>query len=216
MRRAITCMALACMFFQSACSKPAAPAVGEARGKQLAAAVAPEETVDFKIEATNSAIVRPSGPDASPMALPRKAIPVLPSESLVIQSGGVSADRVGSIIRSDRFDGFVSRLAEESNKDPLAQEVAALEKKDIEDFFGDRAYLRNFACGTSVCAGTVAMGRDATIYRQFSDHFMEAGPPNASLLDFPVKLDNGEFEQRFVMSVDPDLKGVRFRAGTHP
>jgi hypothetical protein len=45
---------------------------------------------------------------------------------------------------------------------------------------------------------------------------MEAGPPNASLLDFPVKLDNGEFEQRFVMSVDPDLKGVRFRAGTHP
>jgi hypothetical protein len=40
------------------------------------------------------------------------------------------------------------------------------------------------------------------------------GPANASLIDYSIKLDNGDFEQRLVMSVDSSLNGVKFKA--HP
>ena len=59
-----------------------------------------------------------------------------------------------------------------------------------------------------MCAGTISLGKNSSVYRKFSDHFLENGPANASLLDYPITLDSGDFEQRFVMSVDPDLKGI--------
>jgi hypothetical protein len=52
------------------------------------------------------------------------------------------------------------------------------------------------------------MGKDSSVYKAFSDNFLANGPANASLLDYPVTLDNGDLEQRFVMSVDPNLKGI--------
>jgi hypothetical protein len=169
------------------------------------------KTTEFKVEATNSAIVQATQQSVSSqtsMQSPPHVQSNLPSESLVIQAGGVSTEKVGNLLQSGKFDAFVSRLSAESNKNPLAQDVTAMEKKGLDDFFGEKANLRNFACGTSVCAGTVAMGKDSSVYKAFSDNFLANGPANASLLDYPVTLDNGDLEQRFVMSVDPNLKGI--------
>ena len=138
----------------------------------------------------------------------------LPSESLVIQGNAVSTAKVGGLIRSEKFDAFVSKLASESYANPLSQDVTAMEKERLENFFGAKGAIRNFACGTGICAGTITLGKDPSVYKKFSDDFLANGLANASLLDYQVQLDNGEFEQRLVMSVDPNLKGVAIP--THP
>jgi hypothetical protein len=211
MDRSAMCVLAACISILCSCAKPqdpttAATTSGAERAK-IGLAVGLNDA-HIKVEATNGPVARAARQYSARQPSAGRARPRMPSEELVIQSEEVSAGKVGRLIRSEKFDAFVDRLSSESNRSPLAQDATEMERKSIEEFFGDKGRLRNFACGTSVCAGTIAMGKDASAYRKFSDHFLENGPANASLLDYPITLDNGEFEQRFVMSVDPDLEGI--------
>lgn len=213
MNQTILLIAAICMTSLCSCSEHEDSVTNVSRDTQAASTASVQiQSADFKVEATNSAIAQatpePVSSQTSMQSQPHDQ-PNLPSENLVIQAGGVSTEKVGNLLQSEKFDAFVNRLSAESNKNPLAQDVTAMEKKGLEDFFGEKANLRNFACGTSVCAGTVAMGKDSSIYKSFSDNFLANGPANASLLDLPITLDNGDLEQRFVMSVDPSLKGIR-------
>ena len=212
MNRIIASAVVACMVSLCSCSGHEDSMTAVSRDTQTEDnASTPIKSSEFKVEATNSAIVQAAQQAISsqaPMQSRHQTQSNLSSESLVLQAGSVSTEKVGNLLQSERFDAFVSRLSAESNKNPLAQDVTAMEKKGLEDFFGAKANLRNFACGTSICAGTVAMGKDSSVYKAFSDNFLANGPANASLLDYPITLDNGDLEQRFVMSVDPGLKGI--------
>jgi hypothetical protein len=208
MRQAVLFAAIAMAFIGCSCSKSNRTTVQE--GEEARAVTSSGlQRPDLKIEATNSVVSHASSQGVPSQTVGQNRSHVtLPSESLVTQANAVSTDKVGRLIQSDNFDAFVNKLASESYANPLAQDVTALEKQALENFFRDKGTLRNFACGTGVCAGTIALGKEPSSYNKFADNFLENGPANASLLDYQVKLDNGEFEQRLVMSIDPNLNGV--------
>jgi hypothetical protein len=209
MRQAVLFVAIAIVFMGCSCSKSNGVSTKGGTEARNAIPSSDLQNPNFKVEATNSAVSHGSSQGISHRVVAQNQPQVtLPSESLVTQADTVSTEKVGRLIQSSKFDAFVSKLASESYANPLAQDVTALEKERLENFFGKNGVLRNFACGTGVCAGTIALGKDSSFYKKFSDDFLENGPANASLLDYQVKLDNGEFEQRLVMSVDPNLHGV--------
>ncbi|GAB3368936.1 hypothetical protein GCM10027431_15230 [Lysobacter rhizosphaerae] len=180
-----------------------------------AATEAPAEMKDVlaEVQATNSVVVTvpAQAPAAGNTAAPQPRFPaLLSSERTLMESDSLSAAKVTQIIKTDKFDKFVDRLKSDAAADPLAQDLTLAERKRWEGKLGDKASLGEFACGLSVCAGTIGLGGNTAFYDGIVDDFLQNGPQGGSLLDYRVDLGNGSYEQRFVMSLDPTVRGVTF------
>jgi hypothetical protein len=176
MRQAVLWLGIATVFIGCSCSRLDANSQDPKHTQHTITASGVPDPADSHTAATDPALPDRSSPGSSSLATARKQPQAtLPSENLVIQGNAVSADSAGRLIRSEKFDAFVSTLAAESYANPLAQEVTAVEKEWLESFFGKKESLRNFACGTSICAGTIALGTDRSLYKKFSDDFLENG-----------------------------------------
>lgn len=187
----------------------------EDRGRTIAIETSSEmKGVLAQVQATNSAVV--TVPDQAPAAGGTAAPPRFPallnSERTLMESDSLSAAKVTQIIKTDRFEEFVEQLGSDAAVDPLAQDLTLAERKRWEAKLGDKAALREFACGLSVCAGTIGLGGNTAVYDGIADDFLQNGPQGGSLLDYRVDLGNGSYQQRFVMSLDPAVHGVTFNA----
>lgn len=165
------------------------------------------------VKATNSAVATPAttGPRSTSVpASGSRFAEMLLSERSVIDGAGISVAKVTRVIKTDDFGKFVRDLANESAADPLAQDLTALERKRWEGKLGSEARLRHFACGLSVCAGSIALGDNVGVYDRISDDYLSNGTQPGSLLDYRLDRGGGDYEQRFVMSVDPAVAGITF------
>lgn len=168
------------------------------------------------VTATNSAVVAPKPAQRAHAVSNNTKTPrfadMLPSERRVIDGAGISVPKVTKVIKTDDFSKFVQGLAVESAADPLAQDLTIAERSRWESQLGREARLKDFACGLSVCAGSIELGRNVALYDRISDSYLSNGTQAGSLLDYRVNRGNGNYEQRFVMSVDPAISGITFNA----
>lgn len=165
------------------------------------------------VKATTSTVATPAATGARLTFVPASGArfpEMLPSERSVIDGAGISVAKVTAVIKTDDFGKFVRDLANESAADPLAQDLTALERKRWEGKLGGEARLRDFACGLSVCAGSIALGNNVGVYDRISDDYLSNGTQPGSLLDYRLDRGGGDYEQRFVMSVDPAVAGITF------
>ena len=164
------------------------------------------------LQATNTAVVSEgsnSGPATAAPVRPRFDT-LLASERRVIEGDGLSVSRVTQVISNQGFGKFVAKLAAEAASDPLAQDLAAAERKRWETQLAGQAVLGEFACGLSVCAGSIELGANTAVYDRIADDYLRNGTTGGSLLDYRVERGDGTFQQRFVMSVDPTVDGLTF------
>ena len=198
---------LACM----GCTRE--PSGGQAEDVGRAAAAALAVDLPARVQATNAASGNrtASHPTGNDRAAGKPRFPaLLDAEQGVVDGAGLSVAKVAKVIRTEEFARFVQRLSSESGADPLAQDLTAAERERWTARLGNRAALSAFACGLTVCAGSIALGADTALYDAIAEEFLANGTQGGSLLDYRVDLGNGDFEQRFVMSVDPAVDGVTF------
>lgn len=136
---------------------------------------------------------------------------LLHSEKPLLEQGGLSASRVAEVIRTPAFNRLLAELEEEVARDPLAQDVTTAQRRQWERWREGQATLHAFACGLSLCVGTVRTGGDGSGYALAAKRFLAHGPPGSSLGEHRVDLGNGLYEHRFVMTHDPAVKGVLHR-----
>ena len=143
MNRIIASAVVACMVSLCSCSGHEDSMTAVSRDTQTEDnASTPIKSSEFKVEATNSAIVQAAQQAISsqaPMQSRHQTQSNLSSESLVLQAGSVSTEKVGNLLQSERFDAFVSRLSAESNKNHLAQDVTAIAEAGARRGSGDGA-----------------------------------------------------------------------------
>lgn len=141
----------------------------------------------------------------------RRPMATLPAEQSLLRNGAISVEQVGAVIQTRDFAKLIEQFALESATDPLAQDMTSLQSRDMERRLDGVGRLNGFACGLSLCAGSINIGRNNDAYQRFVDASNQQ-PSNAySYMDYLADNGDGTFEARFIMSVDPEANGISGR-----
>lgn len=181
------------------------------------AKLADRESADNTVEAT-SGVYGSSDSQASTGTdlQSRRMTAMLPTERTFLRDNAISVEAVGGVIKSKDFHKIVQQLSLESAKDPLAQDVSDLQKQTLTERLTDIGHLDTFACGLTVCAGSIDIGNDVDGYQSFVTN-SNSNPSNTySYMDYLADAGNGNFEARFVMSVDPGVNSHSGRTNPSP
>lgn len=139
---------------------------------------------------------------------PQRKRAYLAAESGLMRGSTVSAASASTTLRSKRFDQIAQEFTKESASDPNAQELTDTYKAGIQRDLGQDSILSDFACGLSLCIGAIKSHGDGS-YRTWSDAFFENPRlPSYNFVDFSMPLGGGNFENRFLFSVDPGVNGL--------
>lgn len=144
-----------------------------------------------------------------PPQIPQQKRAYLASESRLLRGSAVSAASTFAALRSKRFDQIAQEFAKESASDPNAQELTDTYRASIQRDLGKDSILSDFACGLSLCIGAIRSHGENGSYRTWSDSFFENPRlPNYNFTEFSMPLGGGDFENRFLFSMDPGVSGV--------
>lgn len=149
---------------------------------------------------TAAASAPPSAPPPSPY---------LPAESKLLADGGLATERAATLLQSDKQFQQAARLFDQgAANNPEAHDLAAHYKAAISRDLGDKAVLRDFSCGLSLCIGSMRT-KSADDYTAWSERFAkDTGAPTYSFMETTKKLSEGEYESRFVFSTDPGANSM--------
>ena len=136
---------------------------------------------------------------------------LLPTEQTFLRNGSVSVDAVGRVIQTREFGKVVQQLALESATDPLAQDMSKLQSQQLKRNLEGVGHISAFACGLTICAGSIDIGNNLESYQQFVDASNKNPSGSYSYMDYLAETGNGNFEARFIMSIDPNANGVTGR-----
>lgn len=179
------------------------------------------EVGGYEIRSTNKPVVAgelTSAEQADTFTSPKPAriVPprfpkVLPSEKTLLEGDAVSVQSAAKVLKSADFGDFVENLAEESAKDPIAQDMEKLQRGALEQRIAKlkAGQLQSLACGLSVCVGSIDLGDNLEASKRFSADFVNNPSSVAfSLIDHQYKISDDHYEKRFVISVDPGVRGL--------
>lgn len=135
--------------------------------------------------------------------------PYLAAESAMMQDGALSVEQSDAILVSDKvFEKTVQAFADDAGKRPEAQDLTAHYKQAIARSLGKNESLGEFACGYSLCIGSVRTG-SAEEYEAWTEKFgLDAAAPTYSFSGLSKKLDQRNYEGRFVFSTDPAARSM--------
>lgn len=134
------------------------------------------------------------------------------AEQRILKPGGVfDGAALSSTMNSGQFPKFVDALKSQSGSSPLASDINQMYGDAISEQvgkLGNELQLRDFACGETVCAGTIdSMSReawDAWIRDNASDPRTKA----YVFTEHQIDNGNGSTEHRFIFSTDPDSRTI--------
>lgn len=142
----------------------------------------------------------------------------LPSERMLLtdDSQSVAAQKVELTLRSEDFAEYVRRLGEEMARDREAQDLAKFYKDTIEQQL-DELQIDQFACGVSVCVGSVLdSAGNAKFDAWVKEFFNSPSTPHSSFIYLPLDRGDGVIENRFFFSSDPGVEGITSSSGGRP
>jgi hypothetical protein len=151
--------------------------------------------------------VSPSTPPAANPA------PYLAFESAMLQGSELSLDQAMLALKGDAFDHYLALIAQQSMRVPEAAELTDAYSRTLQAALKENPALsmQNFACGLSLCAGTISTGgrADAAQVEQWRQSLSLAGnTPAYSMIDVTVPGKDGRVEHRFIFSSDARINGI--------
>lgn len=191
------------------CKREAAAPIATPAITKFDEVATPEEREGLPaVQATNSPAQRRVQP--ADITGPKRFPALLSAEKAVIESDALSPRRISPLIESDGFGKYIDYLANQAAGDPLAQDMTVAQQRRLERQLKGQAHLRQFACGLSICAGIIDLGSNTGVAKRIVDEFLANGAQEGggAIMDFQHDLGNGNFEQRFVMSLDPAISGI--------
>ena len=135
----------------------------------------------------------------------------LPEESQLVANGQLNQTAVQSAMRSPQFDDFVRKMRDEMAADAAARDVGELYIGAIRNNLLQNPELRmnEFACGTTICAGSIEASSDSPSWSQWTKNFDDdASAPTYVFAELPFDRGSGVIEHRFVFSTDPDSNAL--------
>lgn len=140
----------------------------------------------------------------------------LPVEQGLIVNGAISLGSIKAALRDPKFNNYILTLRQQGLTNPEAQETTATYRAALENRFkkSPKVALTDVACGTVFCAGTVNLqtGSDPNWVGLL---FGENAMPSYGFVSNTLNLSGGNYEGRFVFSVDPGMNKMRLpRTGT--
>lgn len=143
----------------------------------------------------------------------------LPTESafLAHQGTSVSQEAVASALKSKDFDDLMLAMSSDMGGDSAAQDLTRIYRTAIERELGPGARLTSFACGTTLCAGSIHARGTNDAFSEWERNFGTTNGVPAYVL-MTMVFDRGEnyFENRFFFSTDPAANSVNVPAGSAP
>lgn len=163
---------------------------------------APSASVSDSAGGTNSAAANPLPSAPSPSAY-------LPAESKLLADGGLATERAVALLQSDKqFQQAARAFDQGAANSSEAHDLAVHYKAAISRGLGDKAVLRDFSCGLSLCIGSMRT-KSPGDYTAWSERFAkDTGAPTYSFMETTKKLSEGEYESRFVFSTDPGANSM--------
>lgn len=127
----------------------------------------------------------------------------------MMQDGALSVEQSDAILVSDKvFEKTVQAFAHDAGKRSEAQDLTAHYKQAIARSLGKNESLGEFACGYSLCIGSVRT-RSAEEYEAWTEKFgLDAAAPTYSFSGLSKKLGQQNYEGRFVFSTDPAARSM--------
>jgi hypothetical protein len=114
-------------------------------------------------------------------------------------------------MRSPQFNDFVRKMRDEMAADAAARDVGELYIGALRNNLLQTPDLRisEFACGITVCAGTIESSGESPSWSQWTKNFDDdTSAPTYVFAELPVDRDDGVIEHRFVFSTDPDSNAL--------
>lgn len=154
----------------------------------------------------------PDAPLSSQRAATSDSIkgPDLDAESRLLADGMVATERAENLLRSKRFDAYLTAFSNEAARDPDAAQMTSLYTRQVADQMGRNsigANLDRLVCGARLCIGRMT-GAGLADYRRW-EHAFEQDRSVAHYAFFPLPVDvgNQSVEYRFLFTIDPASNG---------
>lgn len=127
----------------------------------------------------------------------------------MIREGALSVEQSDAVLGSDKaFGKTVREFEKDAGSRPEAQDLTAHYKQAITRSLDKDKSLGEFACGYSLCIGSVRTA-SAEAYEAWSEQFgMDAAAPTYSFSGLSKKLGEHSYEGRFVFSTDPTARSM--------
>lgn len=148
------------------------------------------------------------------LGIKRKELPLsdnLPFESYLISGNSLDLQKIQSLFFSKKFDAQVDFFISQSAADSNASELSFLYRKMLEDQLKNnniKAQIRNFACGVSICVGSLEGAKDSEYSRWSNIFFSDPTIPSYGFTNSTIPLGPNEFEHRFAFSTDPVANSI--------
>ena len=139
----------------------------------------------------------------------------LPTEQKFMVEGATNLDAVQVALHQEDFSKVIESFGSDTGMDPSAQDLTQIYRALIEEqvkYSGSRLAVTGFACGLSLCAGSMRYGSHSNAFEEWIQVFFEdKRTPSYNFVDSFVGLSPEENEGRFFFSIDPTLREVRGR-----
>jgi hypothetical protein len=130
----------------------------------------------------------------------------LAEESRLIANSQLNQDAVKAALNSPQFNDFVRKMRDEMSANAAARDVGELYIGAIKDSLLQTPGFRinEFACGITVCAGSIEAPSDDTSWNTWTKKFDDnANAPTYVFAELPIDRGDGVIEHRIVFSTDP-------------
>lgn len=188
---------------------PSSPATQKSVAQTMSASTSASEATDESASPERTAASSSSGSPARSSEPTRSTSPYLEAESALLADGGLSVEKAGTILQSDKgFEQTIRQFDQSAATSPEAQDLTAHYKAAIARSFGGEGSLRDFSCGLSLCVGSVRT-KSPSDYAAWSERFAkDSGAPTYSFGEMTQKIGEGDYESRFVFSTDPNANSM--------
>lgn len=139
------------------------------------------------------------------------------AEQSLLRPGGVfDGGSLSSTIRSGQFSKFVDALRSQSGSSPLATDINQMYGDAISEQvgkLGNEIQLRDFACGETICAGTIDSSSQNAWGAWLKDNASDPRTKAYVFTEHQIDNGNGSVEHRFIFSTDPGSKKISVTGG---
>lgn len=135
----------------------------------------------------------------------------LPLEKFFLVDGQLSLAAAQKSMTGDRYDKHLQMLETQMATEPDAMDLAKTYQTAIAEQLrkaGADIAAQRFACGTSMCMGSIRSQSEAWQERWWQDFIENGDTPHSISLRHAVDLGGGLYEFRFMFVSDPGVNSV--------
>lgn len=174
-----------------------------------------QKTVESATAAAHSATgsMQPDATSARErkLASPPRAVDRLPIENNFLHGTNVKGSAVFASLKSNQFGDVMREFERQTSRDPLAAEQTNTYERAIRQEVANAKnamQLQDFSCGLRICMGSIRSTDQAQFDAWFKEFMASKSLPTYVATSDTVDVGGGNYEHRFLFSIDPTSNGV--------